>query len=543
MVKQEAIAREFAADQGAAAGQDAFAGRSVTDMADQADQAGLSLDTREISPEVISRVPAAVAKYYQVIPLEARGKALVLAMARPENMALVDELRVHLGCPVIPVAAAPEELAQAVDRYYGAGAQTVAAVLADISEGSIEVVKELGEDEPVNTGRIEDLANEAPIVKLVNSLIIEALRRGASDTHIEPFERDIKVRYRVDGILYEAPPPPKKLYLAIVSRVKIMADLNIAEKRLPQDGRIKLKLLGKDIDIRVSTVPTVYGESVALRILDKSSILLGLADLGFLPETMNQVEALIEKKHGIILVTGPTGSGKTTTLYAALNALNTPEKKIITIEDPVEYLLYGINQMQVRPKIDFGFANGLRSILRQDPDIIMVGEIRDRETAEMAIQAALTGHLVFSTLHTNDSASAVTRLLDMGVEPFLVASTVRGMMAQRLVRVLCPHCRQEYVPSETELRKIGYGLPAGEHLYRAVGCPKCNEIGYRGRTGIYELLIMSPELEGMVLSRASSAQIKEAAVVSGMATLRDDGWRKVQMGITTIEEILRVTQE
>ncbi|MGE5576775.1 MAG: type II secretion system ATPase GspE [Syntrophothermus sp.] len=539
-MKQEAIAREFAADQGVAAGQDAFAGRSVTDAADQA---GLSLDTREISPEVISRVPAAVAKYYQVIPLEARGKALVLAMARPENMALVDELRVHLGCPVIPVATSPEKLAQAVDRYYGAGAQTVAAILADISEGSVEVVKELGEDEPVNTGRIEDLANEAPIVKLVNSLIIEALRRGASDIHIEPFERDIKVRYRVDGILYEAPPPPKKLYLAIVSRVKIMADLNIAEKRLPQDGRIKLKLLGKDIDIRVSTVSTVYGESVALRILDKSSILLGLADLGFLPETMNQVEALIEKKHGIILVTGPTGSGKTTTLYAALNALNTPEKKIITIEDPVEYLLYGINQMQVRPKIDFGFANGLRSILRQDPDIIMVGEIRDRETAEMAIQAALTGHLVFSTLHTNDSASAVTRLLDMGVEPFLVASTVRGMMAQRLVRVLCPHCRQEYVPSETELRKIGYGLPAGEHLYRAVGCPKCSGIGYRGRTGIYELLIMSPELESMVLSRASSAQIKEAAVVSGMATLRDDGWRKVQMGITTIEEILRVTQE
>ncbi|MCL4514443.1 MAG: type II secretion system ATPase GspE [Firmicutes bacterium] len=506
-------------------------------------QVGLALSAREIPPEIVSRVPPAVAKYYRVVPLEARGKALVLAMAAPENLAVVDELRVHLGCPVVPVLADPEELVQAVDRYYGAGAQTVASVLADIGEGSIEVVKEPGEEEQANTGRIEDLANEAPIVKLVNSLIIEALRRGASDIFYTELRNSIKVRYRVDGILYEVSPPPKKLYLAIVSRIKIMADLNIAEKRLPQDGRIKLKLLGKDIDIRVSTVPTVFGESVALRLLDKNSILLGLADLGFLPETMKQVENLIEKKHGIVLVTGPTGSGKTTTLYAALNALNTPEKKIITIEDPVEYLLYGINQMQVRPKIDFGFANGLRSILRQDPDIIMVGEIRDRETAEMAIQAALTGHLVFSTLHTNDSASAVTRLLDMGVEPFLVASTVRGMMAQRLVRVLCPHCRQEYVPSEAELRKIGYELPEGEHLYRAVGCPKCNDIGYRGRTGIYELLIMTPELESMVLGRVSSAQIKDAAVAAGTASLRDDGWRKVRMGVTTVEEILRVTQE
>jgi general secretion pathway protein E len=394
-----------------------------------------------------------------------------------------------------------------------------------------------------------DSSDEAPIIRLVNSLLFRAAKERASDIHIEPQEKDICVRFRVDGVLQEVIRPPKRFQNSIISRVKIMGGLNIAEKRLPQDGRIRVKLAGRDIDIRLSTTPTVYGERVVMRLLDKSTVLLDLVEIGMDKEQLRIMESLIHKSHGIILVTGPTGSGKTTTLYAALSKINRPDLNIMTIEDPVEYQLKGISQTPVNAKIELTFANGLRSFLRQDPDVIMVGEIRDLETAEIAIQASLTGHLVFSTVHTNDAAGAITRLVDMGVEPFLVASSLMGVLAQRLVRVLCKDCRMPYFPSPEELKEIGLTEKqvrevSGGMLYKPVGCDACNNTGYRGRSGIYEMMLIDDDIRQLILKNVDSGTIKKQAVSSkGMRDLMDDGALKVLKGVTSIAEVLSVTQE
>ena len=380
---------------------------------------------------------------------------------------------------------------------------------------------------------------------MVNSLLFRAVKQKSSDIHIEPFERELKVRFRINGILYDIMAPPKRAQSAIIARVKVMSQLSIAEKRVPQDGRIRVKIAGKDIDIRVSTIPTAHGESVVMRLLDASSVLLDLDSLGFSRSNLEQFSNLLGHHSGIILVCGPTGSGKTTTLYSALSRLNTDEVKIITVEDPVEYQLHGVNQMQVNPKIDLTFASGLRAFLRQDPDIIMVGEIRDRETAEIAIQASLTGHLVLSTLHTNDAPSSVTRLVEMGVEPFLVASSVLGIVAQRLVRTVCRDCARKYTPDESELRQIGLTLAdlKGRQIYKPVGCPVCMETGYSGRAGIHEVLLVTDAVRAELMKGSDASTIKKVAVSQGMKTLREDATLKVIQGITTIAEVLRVTQE
>jgi general secretion pathway protein E len=413
-------------------------------------------------------------------------------------------------------------------------------VIEDLSAESLDLhASEL--QEPVD---LLEATDEAPIIRLVNSTMFQAVKDRASDIHIEPFERDLEIRYRIDGIMYKILSPPKRFQSSIISRVKIMAGLNIAEKRLPQDGRIGIKIAGRDVDIRVSVIPTAHGERVVLRLLDKSTSLLNLEDIGLTAEERQTMLHLIQLSHGIVLVTGPTGSGKTTTLYAALNRINSPDKNIITIEDPIEYQLKGIGQMQVNPKINLTFANGLRSILRQDPDVIMVGEIRDAETAEIAIHASLTGHLVFSTLHTNDTSGAVARLVDMGIEPFLVSSSVVAIIAQRLVRCICPHCREAHTPTPEELAKLGFKTGTSRPtFYRAVGCAECRRTGYHGRTGIYEILLIDDEIRQMILSKVDSGRIKNRAIEKGMRTLRDDGARKVVSGVTTMEEILRVTQE
>jgi len=393
---------------------------------------------------------------------------------------------------------------------------------------------------------LRDLASEVPVIRLVNQMLVRALESRASDVHIEPFENQLKVRYRIDGILHEIEPPPRQLKAAIISRLKILAQLNIAERRLPQDGRIKIRLGGKDVDLRIATVPTLYGESVVIRLLERGQIFTQLDALGFPPEPLARFNEMILKPHGMILVTGPTGSGKTTTLYGALQKINDPGKKIITIEDPVEYQLAGVNQIHVKPQIGLTFANGLRSIVRQDPDVIMVGEIRDAETAEIAVQAALTGHLVFSTLHTNDAAGAISRLLEMGVQDYLLSSSLLGVLAQRLVRRLCPSCRKEIpfseaaaVPPELESRNgDGFNI-----VWEAVGCPECSGTGYLGRVGIFELLPVTQEICKLIVQHADAGAIRNLAVAQGMRLLREDGWDKVRQGVTTFAEVLRVTRE
>jgi general secretion pathway protein E len=393
-------------------------------------------------------------------------------------------------------------------------------------------------DDDGDVAHLKDLASEAPVIRLVNMLVSRAIELKASDIHFEPFEKSFHVRYRIDGVLHDMESPPKNLQAAVISRIKIMSKLNIAERRLPQDGRIKLRVMGKEIDFRVSTLPTLYGESVVMRILDSESIVFDLDLLGFPTHELQHFEDLIRRPYGIILVTGPTGSGKTTTLYSALSKINNNANKIITVEDPVEYQLSGVNQIHVKPSIGLTFASCLRSILRQDPDIIMIGEIRDAETAEIAIQASLTGHLVLSTLHTNDAATAVTRLVDMGIEPFMIASSLTAVVAQRLVRVICPHCREEYRPVE---QYAGVTLP--ERLYRGRGCDKCFGLGTLGRTAIYEIMPIDQELCSMIIRRAHAGEIKDYAVAHGMKTLRDDGIARAAAGVTTIEEVLRVTQD
>jgi general secretion pathway protein E len=469
-------------------------------------------------------------------PIAVDGATVTLATADPTSPLLRDELEQGLSLAIrLCVAPAPAIL-DAIERAYGAG-----SALQKIVDGIAPGPDRTPEDD---VDHLRGLAFEAPVVRLVNLLIDEALAADASDIHIEPFEDSLRVRYRIDGLLYDQEAPPRRLQAALTSRIKIMAELNIAERRLPQDGRIRVTAPGgRRVDIRVSTVPTIHGESIVMRLLDRSSVFLPLDRLGFAPATARAFEGLIRRPHGILLVTGPTGSGKTTTLYAALDKINRPDLKIITVEDPVEYQLRGVNQIPVRPKIGLSFAAGLRHIVRQDPDVIMVGEIRDLETAEIAIQAALTGHLVLSTLHTNDAPGAVTRLQDMGCEPYLISSVLAGVLAQRLVRRICAACRAPDHPDPAELLALGVTDPTGAELWRGKGCADCRGTGYRGRTGIYELFPITEETRASMVRQATAGELRRLAVARGMVTLREDAWTKAGAGLTTVEEILRVTQE
>ncbi len=501
-----------------------------------------SIDPDGIADSLVRAVPIHFAKTGRLLPLLEDDERILVACADPLDYAALDDLRLLLGKELDLAIADGDMIVHAINRAYDRATGHAEAAVAELEDESLEsVAQDLEEPQDL----LDATDDEAPIIRLVNSLLSQAVKERASDIHIEPFEREMLVRFRIDGVLYEVIKPPKRFQASILSRVKIMAGLNIAEKRLPQDGRIRIKIAGKDVDIRVSTVPTTHGERVVMRLLDRSSVLLKLTDLGFSQRNFEHMEQLIHKSHGIILVTGPTGSGKTTTLYACLSKINKPDLNILTVEDPVEYQLDGIGQVHVNPKIELTFAAGLRSFLRQDPDVIMVGEIRDRETAEIAIQASLTGHLVLSTVHTNDAAGAITRLVDMQVEPFLVASSLVGILAQRLVRVVCKHCREAYQPTREELAEVGITVNGGEipSVYKAVGCSQCAQTGYSGRKGIYELMAISDELRQLILKNVDATTIKRMAVKQGMRTLREDGARKILEGQTSIEEVCRVTQE
>lgn len=500
----------------------------------------LTLDDMPKVPLVLAGISSRFIQEHRIVPLEYRNNALRIAMDRPDDRDTVDALRVALGADVTVVPADAEVIDEYLKRFYEQESQAINRIIDDMGDRGMEFMRD---DEEEDVGHLKDLASEAPIIKLVNMIITRAVEGRASDIHIEPFEDELKVRYRIDGVLQDVETIPKKLQPAIVSRIKIMARLNIAEKRLPQDGRIKLKVRDLEIDMRVSTIPVLHGESIVMRILRKEGIVIDLPQLGFDAATLDSFMTLIRKPNGIVLVTGPTGSGKTTTLYGALDKINSPESKIITVEDPIEYHLKGINQIQVKPQIGLNFANTLRHIVRQDPDIIMIGEIRDLETAEIAIQSALTGHLVFSTLHTNDSPSAITRLLDMGVEHFLLASTVRGILAQRLVRVICPVCKEVDTSQAAQEEMRALGIHEQVTLYHGRGCEQCGQSGYFGRSGIYELLVVDDDIRRLVLRDVDPNEIRETARRNGMITLLEYGIRKVREGVTTLSEILRVTQE
>ncbi len=504
-------------------------------------------DIPSITPEDLPKVPFVInsissrfIRENRIIPLELKNNILKVVMAVPEDTSTIDALKVATSADVVVYTCDSKTIEEYIAKFYGQEAQNINRIIEDIGEKGFEFIKEEEED----IGHLKDLASEAPIIKLVNLFITRAVESRASDIHIEPFEDELKVRYRIDGVLHDIETAPKRLQAAIVSRVKIMAKLNIAERRLPQDGRIRLKVDEREIDLRVSTIPVLFGESVVMRILLKEGIIIDLNRIGFSSHILEAFEKLITKPNGIILVTGPTGSGKTTTLYGALDKINSPDKKIITVEDPVEYQLKGVNQIQVKPQIGLNFANTLRHIVRQDPDIILIGEIRDLETAEIAIQSALTGHLVFSTLHTNDAPSAITRLLDMGVENFLLSSTVRGILAQRLVRVICPVCKEQSAPvvADNEQLKL-LGLSSDIPLYKGKGCEHCSSTGYYGRSGIFELLIVNDDIRRLILKNADANQLREAARQHGMKTLLEYGAETVERGLTTLNEVLRVTQE
>ncbi|HUS34953.1 MAG TPA: GspE/PulE family protein [Verrucomicrobiae bacterium] len=482
-------------------------------------------------PEALKALPAEFVKRHRVLPLEIRNGSIRVATADPGNSRVIDDIRLLSGYEVEEVEAPSAELVEKIAELYQI---TVEQVVEKLGDAGAAV-------EGRNLHDIEVMANEPTVINLVNVIISTAVRERASDIHLVPFEKALQLRYRIDGLLQEKPPPPVHLHPAIVSRVKIMADMNIAERYLPQDGHIQIHHRGNRVDIRVGTMPTIHGESIVLRLLEKNSRLLSAQELGLDVDRAKKLTHLVEKPHGLFLATGPTGSGKTTTLYSILSGIYAPEKKILTIEDPVEYELTGVAQTPVRPSRGFTFATGLRSILRQDPDVVMVGEIRDGETAEIAIRAALTGHQVFSTLHTNDAAGAITRLVDMGVEPFLISSSLVGVLAQRLVRRLCAHCRVEWPITDAmreRLRMLGAGEPSGS-FYHGGGCEECRGTGYRGRVGVFELLAITPDLRELILQRKSSGAIKEAAR-SSIMTMQQDAMHKANAGMTSVEEILRV---
>ena len=506
-------------------------------LVDQSHLARVDLKTLRIDPEAVAAVPAEVAFRHKILPFATHNRTLVVAMADPFDRIAVESLRVLTGRRIERQYCPEGELLDAVRGAYGS---SVARMIADLDVGPSAG----GGDEDDLTLQLQEMAREPSVVNLVNLILLEAVEARASDVHVEPFEKAIKVKYRIDGILHEMSPPPKRLQPAIVSRIKIMASMNIAERFVPQDGHITFTAPKGKVDLRVATVPTIFGECVVMRILDRSAAMIELRRLGLNAACHEQFSHLLTRPHGIILVTGPTGSGKTTTLYAALNKIYTPEKKIITVEDPVEYQLEGINQIPVNRKRGMDFAGGLRAIVRQDPDIIMIGEIRDRETADIAIRSALTGHLVFSTLHTNDAPGAVTRLVDMGVEPYLLASSLEGVLAQRLVRTICPHCKAAHHPDGEVLRRIGHreGNGEGGAFFRGEGCRECRQTGYIGRTGIFELLRLTPDVRQAITARASTAEVAAAAPPDHQP-MREDGYVKAADGITTLEEVLRITQD
>ncbi len=510
----------------------------------------------DIPAELIDKLPINFARQRLVLPIGRDRDRVLLVVADPHGVEVIDAVSVLIGEPVEPLVASAAKIVDHINKTYSRLRGG-----AELEEGAKKEDDEESEYQSEELVDMLDASDEAPIIRWVNSLLFQAAKEGASDIHIRPGEKDIIVRNRVDGVLREAKRAPKKFQPSIIARVKIMAGLNIAEKRLPQSGRIRRKMAGRDVDMRVETAPTAAGESVTIRLLDRSSVLLGLADIGFAADQLETIRSIIKRPHGILLVTGPTGSGKTTTLYACISEINAPDINILTVEDPVEYQLEGISQTQVNSKIELTFASGLRSFLRQDPDVIMVGEIRDRETAEVAITASLTGHLVFSTVHTNDAAGGITRLVDMGIEPFLVASSLVGLLAQRLVRRPCKECARPVKPSDEVLRELGleprvffsggYQLPEvkGQRppprgtVFEPVGCPACQELGYKGRTGIYELLMINESVRRLTLDKADAGSIRTAAVEAGMVTLRFDGARKVMLGMTTPEEVMLMTAE
>ena len=499
-----------------------------------------SIEDKELRFDLVEQLPIQYLKKHEIFPFQSEDGTLRIAVNDPLDLEVLDDLRILFGQNEIrPVLVPAREILSAINRTYGQANDTAEQLMQDLGEEAdsqhLFTELEVGED-------LLDETSEAPIIKLVNHIFSQAVKSQASDIHIEPYQQHLQVRFRLDGVLHNVLSPPRRLHAAIVSRIKVMARLDIAEKRLPQDGRTEVKIGERLVDVRVSSLPTAFGERVVLRLLEKSGKLLSMEEIGLTAAALAEMKRLLHLSHGIILVTGPTGSGKTTSLYAALSSINSPDKNILTIEDPIEYQLDGIGQMQVNPKINLTFSSGLRSMVRQDPDVILVGEIRDRETADIAIHAALTGHLVFSTLHTNDSASAVTRLTDMGIEPFLVSTAVQAIIAQRLVRLLCTHCKEAYEPEEAQWAELRSSREVAGPIFRADGCEKCLETGYRGRTGIYEFLLLSEAIKGLVLQTSDANQINKAARAEGMASLREDGINKVTEGRTTISEVLRVTQ-
>jgi type IV pilus assembly protein PilB len=494
----------------------------------------VDLSDHSIDPSAASLISDQVARRYRALPIGFDDSRLVVAMSDPSNVFALDDIRTITGFEVKPVVATAADIDSAI-RKYGAFEQSVEDISAEASSAATGEATDIDE--------VEAAIEDAPIVKLVNLLITQAVSDRASDIHIEPAERDIRIRYRIDGVLHEVMRSPKNIQAGLISRLKVMADINIAERRIPQDGRIGLVVGGKAVDLRLATLPTVYGEKIVIRILDKSSVLLKLEDLGFAEASYTQFEKRFRKPYGTILVTGPTGSGKSTTLYATLNIINSVDRNIITVEDPVEYRLPGINQIQVNPKAGLTFASALRSILRADPDVLLIGEIRDRETALIAMEAALTGHLVLSTLHTNDAASAVTRLVEMEVEPYLVASAIDCIVAQRLARRLCDHCKEAYKPSKAELEQAGFDEKARsqiKELFRPAGCTRCGRTGFRGRMGLYEVMPVTEEIERLTAEAKSSEEISRLAIEQGMITLREDGLEKARLGQTSVDEIFRV---
>lgn len=507
-------------------------GRAIAELLGSSDFSFVDLSEYHINVSAASILPETFARRYNVLPIDFDGEKLVVAIADPTNVVAVDDLQMITGYDIKAVVALEDEIKIALNRYYRA----TEAVRDEVS--TLTLIEEAQQ----GIGGLREVSEEAPVIKLVNMIIIKAINERASDIHIEPQEKELRIRYRIDGVLHESMCSPKQIQAGVISRLKIMAGLDIAETRIPQDGHCDLMVAGKMIDFRVSTLPTIYGERVVLRVLRKESILIDLDDLGFLPDSLNKFKSSFNKPYGAVFVTGPTGSGKSTTLYAALNILNNSAKNIITVEDPVEYRLPGVNQIQVNSRTGLTFARCLRAILRSSPDIVMVGEIRDKETAQIAIEAALTGHMVLSTLHTNDAPGAITRLTEMGIVPFLIASAIECIQAQRLARRLCPECKEEYKPPIDALRRLNFPMEDMDSIkfYRPKGCPKCNGTGYKGRVGVYEVMVLSPTIKDLCVRRATADEVKRVAIAEGMKTLQQDGFEKVRAGITSLEEVMRV---
>ena len=504
----------------------------------------VDLAGRDLPTDLVKQIPSQMASVYRVVPIafDEKTKTLTIALDSPDNFRVVDDLQTLMGFKVITCIADPEEVAKILARYYETKQDSLSDLMSEIgSDSTLKALENRGDSIDLDT--LKELAEANPVKRLLNTVLMQAIKERASDIHFEPFETEFKMRYRIDGVLYEMVPPPKFIAMAISSRIKVMANLDIAERRVPQDGRIPLMVQGHPVDLRVAVLPTIFGESIVLRVLDRSNVSLDLDKLGMREDDMRVFRQLIDKPNGIVLVTGPTGSGKTTTLYAALNELNSIEDKLITTEDPVEYDIDGINQVQIRSEIDLTFARCLRSILRQDPDIILVGEIRDKETAEIATQASLTGHLVFTTLHTNDAPSSIARLLDLGVEPFLITATIEGVLAQRLCRRICQVCKEEYQPTEEHLMELELTPDdvRGKAFYRGRGCNSCNNTGYRGRLAICEIMTLDDEMREMIMAHASTNLLRNAARKRGMRTLRESGLIGIYEGVTTIEEVVKQT--